>query len=424
MLLAMLRRISSEFAQAKTLLGFAAIQVLGQALAMAVPLVIAGLFSKDMWGRYSLCEPVIFFFSAILILSAKTPFIIFANQERVQTQSIRKSFSIQGIFLVTSILLFVFTLVAFGGPISKFANIGTVELFYIALAFFAIIMKDFAGNIFMAVGQRITNAFVEFSFGLLTLGFILIFYLLGWVDLRSVFLAYFLASLLVLAGSMFALDRRMLWPLSFDRAQFIEMRNYTLWMMAGTVSSYIISWVGVWLLKRYATIEDSGTYNLAFKFFKGFSVLIYVLAAYFLPYISENIFKPEKIRAYLFHKRPRILIFGILCFVFAWMIIPTVLGLMYHGKYSDAGHVVRILIFGNFAFFYAGMYGPILGALKIYRFPQVLSISQVILNIVLSLLLIPRFGVTGAALSAVLSFVYQAIAFELFYQFKIKKIFL
>ena len=415
----MLKRIRDEFYQASNLLGFTAIQTTGQIASMAVPLVVAWLFSADMWGRYSLCEPVIFFFSALLILSAKTPFIIYANQERGQTQSIRKSFSIQCVFLGSSIVFFLLTVLCFGSHIARFANIGTAELFYIGLAFFAIIMKDFSGNLFMAMGRRISNAFVELGFGILTLGFIFFFYFLGWIDLRSVFLSYFLASLLVLIGSLVAVNVKMFMPFTFDREQFSEMLRFTLWMMAGTVSSYIMNWTGLLILRKYASIEDIGTYNLAFKFFKGFVVLMCIIPSYFLPYISENIKKPEKIHAYLFKKRPRIVAMGVLGYAVVWLAMPYVLNLMYDDKFVEAAEVVRILIIGGVMFLFTSMYGPILSALKAYKFQQFANISQLMVNVILSVLLIPRFGVAGAAAATVISYLYLTILIECYYRFKL-----
>jgi O-antigen/teichoic acid export membrane protein len=415
----MLKKLKSEFAQAKTLLGFTMLQTTGQTAGMAIPLVIAWLFSKEMWGRYSFCEPVIFFFSALLILSAKPPFIVYANQERSKTGSIRKTFSIQCIFLAASVFLF-FAVILIGiHPITTFAKITKTELMYVSLAFLAIIMKDFAGNIFMAMNQRIKNAFVELAFGALTLSFIVVFYFLHWIDLKSVFLSYFLASLLILAVSLFTIDFKMLLPLGFDHSHFSEMFNFTLWGMAGAVSSYLINWAGILLLGYYATIEDSGTYNLAYKFFKGFAILIYITSGYFLPHISENIDNPQKINVYLFHKRPRILLLGIICLAIAWVIMPSILNLLYPNKYADAGLVIRILIIGSAAFLYTAMYYPLFVAMKMYKFIQIATVTQVILNIALSLLFIPRYGLSGAAIATVFSYIYLAIVTEGYYRLKL-----
>jgi O-antigen/teichoic acid export membrane protein len=420
----MFKTVKEEFFQARTLLGFILLQTLGQAISMAVPLVIAKLFSTDMWGRYSLCEPIIFFFSALLILSAKTPIIIYANQERAETGSVRKTFSIQCIFLAASIVLFATVILIFQKLLVSFANIRTVELFYISLAFVAIITKDFASNLFMALNERIKTAYVELAFGLFTLIFLFAFYELGWIDLKSVFLSYFVASLAVLAITLFSINTKMLLPLTFNRAHFLEVLNYTLWMMAGAISVYITTWAATFVLRYYATIEDVGIYNLASKFFKGIMVLIYIFPSYFLPHISENINNPEKVSAYLAHKRPRILVMGLAGLIVAWVLIPYVLNILYANKFMAAVPVTRILLIGCWAFLYTAMYGPLFGAMKIYKFPQIATTAQMALTIGLNLLLIPRFGLTGAAISTVSAYIFLALEFECYYRWKMAKVLL
>ena len=101
-----LNKIKTDLIQGKTLILFTSIQTAGSVIRMISPLVIAGIFTENMWGRYSLCEPVVFFFSALFILSARNPFIVYANEERSQTGFIRKTFSAQCIFLAVSIVLF------------------------------------------------------------------------------------------------------------------------------------------------------------------------------------------------------------------------------------------------------------------------------------------------------------------------------
>ena len=418
--LKILNKLKEDLKQGKTLILFTSLQTAGSVIRMISPLVIAGIFSEQMWGRYSLCEPIVLFFSALLILSARNPFIVYANEERGQTGSIRKTFSIQCIFLGASIIIFLGVILIFGKAITSLAKIEHTDLIYVSLAFFALIIKDFAGNLFMAMNQRIRNAILEISFGTLTLTFIVIFYLSNFIGLKWIFLSYFFAALVVLTGTIFAINFKMLLPLFFDKKHLGKMLAFTFWGMAGAVSSYIINWAGVWLLKYYTgDIEQSGSYNLGFKFFKGFTILIYIASGYFLPHLSEHANNTQKIKAYLHHKRPRILFLGAGCLVIAWLLAPLVLNLLYPGKYADAGLVIRILIVGSFAFLYSAMYFPLLTALKKYKFLQIIIVTQVIINIAISVLLIPRYNISGAAIATAISYFYLAIAIELYYQFKV-----
>lgn len=421
--LKILNKIKQDFIQGKTLILFTSMQTAGSVLRMVTPLLIAKIFTESMWGRYSLCEPIALFFSALFILSSRTPFIVYANEERISTGSIRKTVSAQCIFLTLSICIFIIVILIFGKSITSIAQITSIEIIYVSLAFFAFIIKDFAGNLFMAMNQRIRSSITDISFGALTLAFLFVFYHFNWINLKSVFLSYFFASLLVLAGSLTVIDFKVFSPLFFDLKHFFKMLNFTFWQMAGAVSSYVINWAGVWLLGYFTTVDNSGTYNLGYKFFKGFVVLTYIASGYFLPHLSENVGNTKKIKAYLYHKRPRILLLGAVCLAIAWIITPYALNMLYPGKYAGLSFVIRILLIGNFVFLYTAMYYPLWAALKIYKSLQTLCVTQLIVNVVLNLILIPRYELKGAAIATVTSYIYLAIAIELYYQLKIRKLF-
>lgn len=419
--LKILQKLKEDLKQGKTLVTFTFLQTAGAVLGMAAPLVIMKFLSNDMWGRYSLCEIVIFFFSALLILSAKTPFIIFANQERNKTGTISRSFSIQCIFFAASVCLFLIVTGVFPKVITAFVEINPADLKYVAFAFFAFIMKDFGANLFMALNRRTANALLEFAFGTLTMTLLVVFYYLNWFNLKSIFLSYFIASLIILLICLAVVNFKMLLPLVFDRSQFKQMLDFTLWMAAGTVSSTVISLIGLSTLRFCGvSLDNIGQYSAANKFFKGFMTLIYIIPSYFLPHISLNIGNPEKIRAYLFHKRPRVWLLGLAGFAFAWLVIPYVLNLIYADKYNDAVPILRIMLIACVIFLHTAMYGPLFGALKIYKFQQIVAVTHLIVNLILSLMLIPRFGSTGAAIAIVLSYFYLAIVYEYYYRKKLK----
>jgi O-antigen/teichoic acid export membrane protein len=416
-------KIKTEFEQGKNLLGFVLLQTLGQAVSMAIPLVIAKLFSKNMFGQYSLSEMIIFFFAAVLILSAKTPFIVYANQERAQTGAIRKSFSVQCVIISTGLTVFVAAILIFGSYLMVFAGLNRSELFFVIFAVVGIAIKDFTGNLFMALNERTKSALAELGFGIAAILFLVVFNFYNLISLKTVFLTYFLAAFLVLIVSAGFVNRSLFVPLVFDKRHSAQMLSFTGWLVFGAFATYFVNWAGPIILRWFeVSFAQIGTYNLAYKFFKGLLVLSYIVPAYFLPHISEHAANPDKLNAYLYVKRPRVLLLGAICLVIAWIAIPYVLRFFYGDKFDDAVAIARILFLGNAFVLYIAMYGPLLNALKIYKFLQAANITQVIINIVLSLLLIPRYGLTGAAIATVLSYLYLAIAIECYYRLRLKKL--
>jgi hypothetical protein len=64
----MWEKLKKEFEQGKTLLGFSFLQVSGYVATMLIPLVVAKLFPKNPFGKYSLSEMIIFFFATCSLL--------------------------------------------------------------------------------------------------------------------------------------------------------------------------------------------------------------------------------------------------------------------------------------------------------------------------------------------------------------------
>ena len=417
------REIGGGLKEGKTLLGYFFVQMVGLAMTMLVPLVVANFFSKDLFGRYSLSEMVIFFFVAFLVGAIKVPFIVSANNERVNSGKINKSFSVQVIFLFASVLLFLAVSTIFKGPLMRFAKISGGEFLFLGLGFLGFAFKDFLGNLFLALNERLKQAFVEAAFGLSALSCIFIFYLVNRINLKSVFFAYFISSIIVFVIFLKVINVKLLLPLVFDKRHFTEIFHFTKWVTFGAGAAYFINWGDNLVLRYFVSMDEIGVYNLAYKFFKGLTALVYLMPSYFLPFISENINNPEKIRHYLAKKRPKIFLAGCVGLIIAFLVTPHFLNLIYQHKYDDAAPVLRILIVATALLLYAAFYSPVFYAFKKYKFAQVASVIQVVINLILDVILVPFVGISGAAIATMCGYLFLVVSCELYFRCKVKRLF-
>ena len=418
----MLEKLKNEFVQGRMLLQFGFLQTFGYATAMLISLVVAKFFSRELFGKYSISEMVVYFFVTLFVILPRMPFIVYANEERVATGGIRKSASIQLIFVGTGLILFSLTCLFFGNFLMRFAHLDRPELLCVAVAFFGLLLKDLFSSLFMALNERIKSAFIEPAYGVFALVILFGLYFAGLMSFKSAFLTYFASSVIVCFICLWFVNFRVVTPLTFDKQHFIRMGKFTLWMVFGIMSGYLIDWNGIAILKKYVSIGDLGEFNLAYKFFKGFMAIVYILPNYFLPHISESINIESKIRFYLYHKRPVIFLLGLLCLITAFFIIPYFISFVFGDKYPGAIPILRILIFGVGPFLYAAFYLPIMGVKERYKFIQVAGVTQVALNIALNLVLIPRMGTYGAAIATVIAYVYLLLLYEGYFRLKLAKI--
>ncbi len=419
----MLGKIKQEFQQGKILLQFSFIQAIGQAFGMIAPLVIAKFFTEELFGSYVLARMIVFFLLSLLITSAQVPFIVFANQERAATGKINKSFSVQCTFLVFSIAAFLFFSFVFSERIKSFAEISSAELFFMSLGFIGIATKSFFCNLFMALGQRIKSSFVELVFGGVTLGLVLALFVTDKINLRAVFLVYFISGAAVVLMFIKMIDFGQLLPFEFGWGHFKKMFNFTKWIMFGATAVYFINWVDNIILRIFkASMDDIGEYGLGYQIFKAVVMMIYVVSIYFLPFITEHIEDREKIRDYLSRKRPKILLLGFVAIGLLFLAGPYVFRFVYEDAYQSSVDVMRILLIGSLVIMYNTFYIPIVNALKEYKFSQSVNVIQIIIKVILSVILIPRFGLRGAATATVISYFGKAVFYELYFRLRLRKL--
>ena len=418
----MFHKIKQELKKGKSLLQFGFLKAIGQALVMIAPLVIAKFFTEELFGSYSLAKMVVFFFTSLLIASAQAPFIVFANQERAKSGKINKSFTAQCIFLLVSVFGFLFITMVFNRAIIAFAQISSADLVFMLLAFIGLAVKAFLSNLFMALGERIKNAITELVFGGSALVLVLVLCLTGNINLRTVFLVYFVSSVLVVILFIKTIDFGLLLPFDFDWVHFKEMFNFAKWLIFGATAIYFINWGHNLVLRPFVSMGDIGEYNLGYQIFKGIVTLTFIINSYFLPFISEHIKDGAKMRDYLFSKRPKIFLPGVVAIVLLFVIAPYIFKLFYGDAYQNSITVLRILLLGAVLILYNTFYIPILNALKKYKLSQTTNVVHAIINVILSILLIPRFGLCGAAVATVAAYFCKTVFFELYFRIRLRKL--
>lgn len=416
----MLKAITQHIAQAKNLVTFTGLRTMGQVLEVAVPLIVAKLFSPELFASFSLARSIIFFIAAITLSSVQTPFMVYANQEREKTGKISRSFTIQCIFLLVSLGLFSAIALIFAKPIILFAKISQAELFYVSLGFAGFAVKTFISNLFMALGQRIKHAMAILIYSALTVFFVIVFCLVDWINLRSVFLIYFLATVLLVLFFIKAVDFNLLLPFDFSSKHFKEMLNFTKWVFLGVTAAYFVHWGDSIVLRLFVPMDDIGYYNLAYQFFKGLIFLTGALNIYFLPFISQHIENAEKLRNYLYSKRPKIIALGLVGLVCIFFLFPYVLRMFYGNIYSKSILVLQILLIANAINLYVIFYAPIFNAVKKYKFFNIAAVIQITINLLLDLTLVPYMGMLGAAIATVIAYFCHAVVLEVYFRYRIR----
>lgn len=412
----MINIIKKELKQGETFLKFSALKIIAQMLMFLVPLLIAKYFSPEEFGIYSLGIMVVYFLTAILINSSQKAFIVYANQELKENNKINKAFTIRLIFLSASIIIFSALSLLFLNQLMQFTSMGKVQFLFLFLAYIGLGIRYSFESIFLALNKRIINAFYGMFVGVISIIYVLIAHYFFTLNLESIFLMFLIAPILAIPFVIKYIDMQKLFPLVFDKDLFKRMFDFTKWMIIGGAAIYFISWGDNLVLRYFVSLEEIGFYNLGYQIFKGMTILVGITGIYFLPFITQNLNKPSKIHNYLYKKRPRIFIMGIVGIAILYLFIPIFFSVLYGSTYDASINIVQILLIASVFILYQSFYVPIFDAMKRYRFTQITNILFVIINLLLDIFFVSIFGMVGAAIATVITYVGMSIVYEIYFR--------
>ncbi len=167
------------------------------------------------------------------------------------------------------------------------------------------------------------------------------------------------------------------------------------------------NWANIWMLGLFKSAADVGVYKVAnvVTGFIGFPIGI--LLALYLPVIS-NLYAKNKIdeikRIYTIITK-WICFFTFPMFIFLFIFTEPFISWIYGNEYIIASDTLRILSFAIISTNFAGPNAPTLISLGKPRLVMYSLIISSLINIILNILLIPNYGIEGAAISMAVSLI-------------------
>lgn len=192
-----------------------------------------------------------------------------------------------------------------------------------------------------------------------------------------------------------------------------ELLSFSLPLLLGAGANWMLTRTDAVLIGVFMTSTDVGIYNIAFRL-QDLGMLFFYPVTFLLPPVLTRLMEQEEThsakRTYkTATKWMALLTFPLflLLFLFPGVVIGTAFGTAYTGGAT----ALRILIIPVFVTTFLGANGSALVALGHNRINLYGSAGVALLNILLNVLLIPPFGITGAAVATASSLVMR----DLFY---------
>ncbi|TVU87610.1 oligosaccharide flippase family protein [Vreelandella titanicae] len=159
------------------------------------------------------------------------------------------------------------------------------------------------------------------------------------------------------------------------------------------------------LLKYLDSDTSAGIYNIAFLVISAVYLLPGVIyQKYFLPKIHRwSIQEPARVKSVFEQGNIAMLLLGLLFMLGIWIAADWGITLLFGKSYTEAAYVLKALSFSVPFMFVAFSAGAVLVTQNHIKLKVKIMLLVALLNVVLNLILIPKYGMIGAASATILS---------------------
>ena len=306
-------------------------------------------------------------------------------------------------------LLFTFLFVLFKGPVMRyFADnaplLSEYYLYLIPLAL-AILFYNFFNSWLQALSKTVFSSFV-YDVGLrLLITAEITLYALGYMTFQQFMVWYIVIysvpaiALLVYAAAIGEISVKI--NLSPRAKKMLAIAGiYGIWQFLGGASMYLLPVIDQTMLAGMKGLAQTGIYT----------IMLYIVGAMIVPYRSMVKVSTPLVTGYWRERRMEDmadlyrkvsvmnLVAGCFFFLVIWVNLDNIFGLMPEA-YAEGRYVFLFLALGRIFDMYAGLNGTILVTSKKYRYDFVFSIFLLALTVATNVLLIPLWGMKGAAIA-------------------------
>ena len=251
------------------------------------------------------------------------------------------------------------------------------------------------------------SAYAEYIiFNSVQLMLVLAFLFIGW-DVFGVALAY-LISTVVTTGSFFYFLQRKSFPI-ISKIKSIrpykEMLLFSLPLFLGSVSVVFLSWTDTLFIGVLKDASWSGIYNAALPLAGMIFIIERSFSGLIIPIVTEMDVKKQGNRISRFYKDVTNWIFyaGLPFLLLLMLFSKNALNFVFGDAYMAGAQALSILALGYFtSSIFSGAYS-ILFAMKKTKHLSMNNMAGAALNVVLNFLLIPAYGIAGAAVATTIS---------------------
>lgn len=372
------------------------------------------------YGIYSFVLINIIFLSNVFDFGMENTAIRFANRDKEKTNPVF------GLYFITkSIVLLIFILATIFGGKNILELMHKPEL----IKYLPFFILGFLGESLFFVNDTYLQCIQKFKLRaainiiryITMFSFIMVLVLNKIILLKYVMFAFIIPILF----SLFFVPRYWTFISSFFKKKLskklmLEMFHYEKWMFVLASVNGLLGRVDIYMLSFWATYSQLGIYSAAYNLLSIVSFLPYVFGKVMLPKMAETSRK-ELFDMTIRIVKPIIAISLLLLLVLP--IFPFLVPILFGHKYDSSIVVVQALSIATLISFILLPFEQSMYPLGKPKYTSALKFAQLILNVILNFLLIPKYGMIWAAINlGIARLFYGILLIKVFYYEKQKEI--
>jgi len=381
-------------------------------------IIIGRTFGPEVYGLFSLATMLLIFVVAFFSFGLPEglvrfiPFYRGKNQKSEINFIIKKSFSILiSVSLIGGILLFslsnIISIEIFhNSNLIPFLKIAALTIpFFILANYYLAILRAYE---FIGIYSFILNFLQNF----IKVGSLLFFIIIG-IKTNVVMYSYFLGILAMFLASYFAFDKYakiiVEKNLNINRKKEITkgLFSYSWPLTLLGIASFALYWIDSFTIGYFKTVADVGLYNAAIPLAALLMIAPDLIIQLFFPIVTKEYSKKNfKLIEQLSKQVTKWIFIVNLPLTLIMLLFPgAIINLVFGETFLPAEQALRLLAFGSLFGSLSIVPSHLISMMGKSRLMLVNILLMLGLNLILNIILVPKYGLNGAAFSTMIIFV-------------------
>ena len=373
---------------------------------LVLTVLIVRAINPDGFGIFSLFLMIGAIICMLLIDWPNPSIIRYGKEEFIETDTILEMFWARFALLIVTYSIIIVFLFILKDYIDSY--IGIKYASFLLLGYVCSLSGGlFISNILQTVGKIKLFSFMNFiSKFLILIIFIIIMIAFESVTIVDVILIYILSQITIVIIGIATLDKKCILPVKISKEKILKIIKFSWPMIFGAISSILYTYTSTILINHYMTISDVGIYSVSFFVMTILSTIILSISYLLLPIVAS--IKTQKRTQIIYEFINEIVPQG----VFFWSLFVSLsaivcsisIPIIFGPSFAQATTPMLILLIGASFLSITAFHTCVL---MNYDYMKALvwhSIIFAFFILIASLVLIPLFGLNGAAFAVSLSY--------------------